>query len=42
MTADILAKIEQGRYSMRINVLLAMKQVYGVNSLDAFFDGLQL
>jgi len=42
ITEDILAKIEQGRYSVRINVLVAMKQIYGVPSFDAFFEGLHL
>ena len=42
MTEDILAKIEQGRYSVRISVLLAMKRVYGVDSIDVFFEGLNL
>lgn len=42
MTEDILAKIEQGRYSVRISVLLALKQIYGVSSFDEFFDGLRL
>jgi len=42
MTEDILAKIEQGRYSVRISALLAMKQIYDVNSFDVFFEGLSL
>lgn len=42
MTEDILAKIEQGRYSVRIRVLLAMKEIYGVSSFDQFFEGLYL
>lgn len=42
MTEDILAKIEQGRYSVRISVLLALKKIYKVDSFDAFFDGLHL
>ncbi|WP_313560268.1 helix-turn-helix domain-containing protein [Ruminiclostridium cellobioparum] len=42
MTEDILAKIEQGRYSVRISVLLALKQIYGVTTFDTFFEGLQL
>lgn len=42
MTEDILAKMEQGRYSVRISVLLALKQIYRVNSFDVFFDGLHL
>ena len=40
MTADILAKMEQGRYSIRISVLLAMKKIYRVSSFDEFFTGL--
>ncbi|MCI6640073.1 MAG: helix-turn-helix domain-containing protein [Pygmaiobacter massiliensis] len=42
MTEDILAKIEQGRYSVRISALLAFKQIYKVSSFDAFFEGLEL
>lgn len=42
MTEDILAKIGQGRYSVRISVLLAMERVYGVDSFDVFFEGLNL
>lgn len=42
MTEDIPAKVEQGRYSVRISVLLALKQIYNVNSFDVFFDGLHL
>lgn len=42
MSEDILAKIEQGRYSIRISVLLAMKQIYNVSSFDIFFEGLSL
>ena len=40
MSADILAKMEQGRYSIRVSVLLAMKQIYKVESFDEFFVGL--
>ena len=40
MTPAILAKIEQGRYSIKISVLLAMKQIYRVNSFDEFFHDL--
>ncbi|WP_418667203.1 helix-turn-helix domain-containing protein [Allofournierella sp.] len=40
ITEDILAKMEQGRYSVRISVLLALKQIYGVSTFDAFFEGL--
>ena len=41
ITEDILAKIEQGRYSIKISVLLAMKKIYKVSSFDAFFEGLE-
>lgn len=42
MTPEIFAKIEQGRYSIKISVLLALKQIYNVRSFDAFFEGLSL
>ncbi len=42
MTPDIFAKIEQGRYSVKISVLLALKQIYHVGTFDAFFEGLSL
>ena len=42
ITEDILAKIEQGRYSVKISVLLALKQIYKVKSFDSFFEGLHL
>lgn len=42
MTEDILAKIEQGKYSIRISVLIGLKQIYRVDSFDAFFEGLHL
>ena len=42
ITEDILAKIEQGRYSVKISVLLALKQIYKVNTFDSFFEGLHL
>ena len=38
INADILAKIEQGKYSIRISVLAAMKKIYKVDSYDAFFE----
>lgn len=42
MTEDILAKIEQGKYTVRISVLMGLKQIYRVDSYDAFFTGLHL
>ena len=40
MTEEIFSKIEQGRYSIRISVLLALKQIYKLNSFDPFFEKL--
>ena len=40
VTAGILAKMEQGRYSVRISVLQALKTIYKVHSYDEFFRGL--
>lgn len=42
ISENILAKIEQGRYSIRISVLLALKDIYKVKSFDEFFTGLHL
>ena len=41
MSEDILAKIEQGRYSVHISVLLGLKEIYGVTTFDTFFEGLE-
>lgn len=40
INSDILAKMEQGRYSVRISVLLGMKKIYKVKSFDEFFSDL--
>ena len=40
MTENIMAKMEQGRYSVKISVLLALKKIYKVDTFDKFFDGL--
>lgn len=37
VSTDILAKMEQGKYSIRISVLLALKKIYKVESFDEFF-----
>lgn len=42
MTCEIFAKMEQGRYSIKISVLLALKEIYRADSFDAFFEGLPL
>lgn len=41
ITEDILAKMEQGKYGIKIGVLVALKRIYGVKSYDAFFEGLE-
>ena len=40
VSTDILAKMEQGKYSVRISVLLALKQIYKVESFDEFFKNI--
>lgn len=37
VSPDILAKMEQGKYSIRVSVLLALKQIYKLESFDEFF-----
>ena len=37
ISSDILAKMEQGKYSSRVSVLLALKQIYKLESFDEFF-----
>ena len=37
ISPDILAKMEQGKYSIRVSVLLALKQIYKLESFDEFF-----
>ena len=38
----IFWQIEQGKYSVKISVLLGMKQIYRINSFDQVFEGLSL
>lgn len=40
ISAEILAKMEQGKYSIRISALKALKEIYKVPSYDAFFQGI--
>lgn len=42
ITPDILAKMEQGKYSIRISVLVALKDIYHVQNFDVFFSGLSV
>ncbi len=39
VSREVLSQMERGKYSIRISVLLAMKELYKVNSMDDFFDG---
>lgn len=38
ISADILAKMEQGKYSIRLSVLKALKEIYKAGSYDDFFQ----
>ena len=40
ITPEILSKMEQGRYSVRVSVLKALKDIYKLERYDAFFQGL--
>jgi len=42
ISREILSQMEQGRYSVRISVLLALKKIYKVDSFDEFFKDLSL
>lgn len=37
---EIISQMELGRYSIRVSVLLALKQIYNVATFDAFFQDL--
>ncbi|MCI9513334.1 MAG: helix-turn-helix transcriptional regulator [Oscillospiraceae bacterium] len=39
---EIISQMELGRYSIRISVLLALKQIYNVAAFDEFFKDLEL
>ena len=41
MSREVYSKIEQGRYSIKVSVLLALKKLYHVDSFDEFFKDLQ-
>ena len=40
ISREIVSQMELGRYSIRVSVLLALKQIYNVATFDEFFDGL--
>lgn len=37
---EIISQMELGKYSIRISILLAMKTIYKVESMDEFFESL--
>lgn len=40
ISREIISQMELGRYSIRISVLMALKQIYHVSSYDEFFKDL--
>ena len=40
ISAEILAKMEQGKYSIRISAVKALKEIYKLDSYDDFFQGI--
>lgn len=41
MSREVFSKIEQGRYSIKVSVLLALKELYHIDSFDEFFKDLK-
>lgn len=37
ISREIISQMELGRYSIRVSVLVALKQIYKVNTFDEFF-----
>lgn len=40
ISREMLSQMENGRYSIRVSILIALKVLYAVPSYDAFFDNL--
>lgn len=40
ISREIISQMEAGKYSIRISVLLTLKDLYHVSSMDEFFEGL--
>ena len=40
ISREIISQMELGRYSIKISVLIALKEIYKVDSFDEFFRGL--
>ncbi|OUQ51389.1 helix-turn-helix domain-containing protein [Lachnoclostridium sp. An118] len=42
MSREIISQMELGRHNIRVTVLLALKEVYKVDSFDEFFEDISL
>lgn len=42
MSREIISQMELGRHNIRVTVLLALKEVYKVDSFDEFFKDISL
>ncbi len=42
VSREIISQMELGRYSIRVSVLVALKQIYMADSFDEFFEGIEL
>ncbi|WP_312280936.1 helix-turn-helix transcriptional regulator [Oscillibacter sp.] len=42
ISREVLSQMERGRYNIRVSVLLALKELYHVESFDEFFQDLHL
>lgn len=40
VSREMISQMELGKYNIRISILLAMKEIYKVNSMDDFFRDL--
>ena len=40
VSREMISQMELGGYSIRVSVLLALKEIYQVDSFDEFFKGL--
>lgn len=42
VSREVISQMERGKYNIRISILLALKELYKVSSMDDFFDGISL
>lgn len=42
ISREILSQMENGKYNVRVSVLLGLKEIYGLASFNVFFEGLSL